>query len=368
MRESLAWQPVVVAPSPDVADRGETHDRSGDGSRLMTESGSEASTLLWRVNTKAPRKSQRVRRTLFGDALIAVAEGLRSLKSMEPGWPSIRRAAASVSVPVAKILFGGNPLLRCVHRPQLPALPDNRILRGDVHQLFEPLIVSMSAPETGPGTGISICNVGAVFPLHGMSYDAPSSRLVLRRPWSDSSLPLSRWGRQNLVQVCRTTQTIHRVLSDVRNQRGAHADVGWTQDLPQPVREFYALYASLFVVEVGLHLVQQGALAARHKTFRRAIFGTDAEPPLQVDNPLPRDGVHVTIEREGGFDLRFADARTLFHVPHQGAGTTSYSTTLWFIRAPGDTTEGEEAGVAELMRIAGDALWQHEQRRHPAGG
>lgn len=46
--------------------------------------------------------------------------------------------------PVAKILFGGNPLLGCVHRPQLPALPDNRILRGDVHQLFEPSIVSVS--------------------------------------------------------------------------------------------------------------------------------------------------------------------------------------------------------------------------------
>ncbi|MCY4558673.1 MAG: hypothetical protein OXF79_20315 [Chloroflexi bacterium] len=331
----------------------------------MRESGNDASTLLWRVATNGTRKPRRLRQTLLGDALIAVAEGLRSLKSLEPGWPSIRRTAASVSVPVAKILLGGNPLLRCLHRPQLPALLDNRSLTGDVYKLFEPLIVSLSAPETGPGTGISICNMGAVFPLHGMSYDAPSSRLVIRRPWSDTSLPLSRWGRQNLVQVCGTTQTIHRVLSDVRNQRGAHADVGWTRDLPQPVREFYALYASLFVVEVGLFLVKQAVLANGNKAFRTAIFGSDAAPPLRADNPLPRDGVHVSLEREGGFDLRFTDALTLSHIPHQGAGTTSYSTTLWFIRAPGETTERERAGVATLLRVAGDALWQPEQGLKP---
>ena len=331
----------------------------------MTESCDEVSTPPWRINTEVPRKSK-VRQTLFGDALIAVAEGLRSVKSMQLGWPSIRRTAANVSVPVAKILLGGNPLLRCVHKPQLPALPDNRTLRGDVHKLFEPLIFSLSAPETGPGTGISICNMGAVFPLHGMSYDAASNRLVIHRPWSDSSLPHSRWGRQNLVQVCGTTQNIHQVLSDVRNQRGAHAEVGWTQNFPQPVREFYALYASLFVLEVGLYLVRQAALAAENTTFRKTVFGTDAQLSLPTEDPLPADGAHVSIEREGGFDLRFTDAQTLFHIPHQGAGTTSYSTALWFIRASGDTTEGEKAGMAELVRIAGDVLWQHEQRQHGA--
>ena len=334
----------------------------------MTQSGHEASTPRWTINTQVPRKSK-VRRTLFGDALIAVAEGLRSLNTMEPGWPSIRRTAASMSVPVAKMLFGGNPLLRCVRKPELPALPDNATLRGDVHhKLFEPLIVSLSAPETGPGTGVSICNMGAVFPLHGLSYDAASERFLVRRPWSDASLTLSRWGKQNLVQVCGTTQTIHRVLADVRNQRGAHAEVGWMQNLPQPVREFYAFYASWFVVEVGLYLVRQAALAAGSKTFRRAVFGTDAEVPLPTGDPLPRGGLHLSIEREGGFELKFADARTLFHVPHQGAGTTSYSTDLWFIRAPGDTTEGEKAGVAELVRIAGDSLRRHEQHPHRAAG
>ncbi len=313
----------------------------------------------WRINTKAPRKSK-VRQTLFGDALIAVAEGLRSLRALDPGWPSVRRTAASMSVPVAKILLGGNPLLRCVQKPELPALPANGTLRGDVHKLFEPLVVSLSVPKAGPGTGISICNMGAVFPLHGLSYDAASDRLVSRRPWSDASLPLSRWGRQKLVQVCRTTQTIQEVLSGVRNQRGAHADADWTQNLPQPVRQFYDFYASWFVVEVGWYLVRHASLAAGSNTFRKAVFGTDAEVPLPTGDPLPRDGMHLSIEREGGFDLHFADAHTLFHVPHQGAGTTSYSTALWFIRAPGDTTEGEKAGMAELLRSAGDELWKHE--------
>ena len=328
----------------------------------MTKSSNQSSMPRWMINTKVPRKSK-VRQTLFGDALIALAEGLRSLRTMESGWPSIRRAAASMSVPAAKILVGGNPLLRCVYRPQLPALPDNHTLRGDVYKLFEPLIFSLRPPGTGPDTGISICNMGAVFPLHGMSYDAASDGLVVSRPWSDSSLPFSRWGRQELVQVCGTTQTIHRVLSDVRNQRGAHAEVGWTQNLPQPVRQFYALYASWFVVELGLYLVRQAALAAESRTFRRTVFGTDGEIPLPTDDPLPRGGLHLSIEREGGFDLKFADAQTLFHVPHQGAGTTSYSTSLWFIRAPGDTTEGEKVGVAELVRIAGESLRQHESLR-----
>ena len=333
----------------------------------MTQSGNAASMPRWTINTKAPRKSK-VRQTLFGDALIAVAEGLRSLNAMEPGWPSIRRTAASMSVPVAKILFGGNPLLRCVRKPELPALPDNDALRGDVYQLFEPLTFSLSAPKSGPGTGISICNMGAVFPLHGLSYDAASEQFFIHRPWSDSSLSLSHWGRQKLVQVCRTTQTIHEVVSGVRNQRGAHADDGWTQNFPQPVRDCYALYASWFVVEVGLYLIRQAAIAAESKTFRRAVFGTDAEVPLPTGDPLPRGGLQLSIEREEGFELKFADAQTLFHVPHQGAGTTSYSTSLWFIRAPGDTTEGEKTGVAELMRVASDALWQDEQRRHSAGG
>ena len=161
---------------------------------MTTQFGDEPSTSPWRINTKVPRKSK-VRQTLFGDAVIAVADSLRSLTAMEPGWPSIRRTAASMSVPVSKILLGGNPLLRCVRRPELPALPDNSTLHGGVYQLFAPIVVWLSAPSTGPGTGVWICNLGAVFPLHGLSYDAASERFLVRRPWSDSSLPLSRWGR-----------------------------------------------------------------------------------------------------------------------------------------------------------------------------
>jgi len=111
-----------------------------------------------------------------------------------------------------------------------------------------------------------------------------------------------------------------------------------------------------------LYLVRQAALGAENKTFRRAVFGTDDELPLPTGDPLPRGGLHVSIEREEGCDLHFADAQTLFHVPHQGAGTTSYSTALWFIRAAGNTTKGEKAGMADLLRIAGDALWQHKHR------
>ena len=109
----------------------------------MTQSDNETSTPRWMIDTKVPRKPK-VRQTLFRDALIAVAEGLRSLNAMEPGWPSIRRTAASMSVPAANILIGGNPLLRRVHGPQLPALPNNRTLRSLSDSGWDAFIISTS--------------------------------------------------------------------------------------------------------------------------------------------------------------------------------------------------------------------------------
>ena len=314
----------------------------------------EISTPRWEIKRQTDQKSKD-RQIQFGDALIGIANTLRSLNTMTPGWPTIRRAGASMSVHVAKILFDGNPLINCVEKPKLPALPDNGTLCGDVHNLSEPLIFSLSPPESGPGTGLSICNMGAVFPLHGMSYDAASNRFVTRRPWGSSSLHLSQWGRQNLVQVCGTVLTIQKVLSDIRNQRGAHTDVKWIQDHPQPVRQFYALYASWFVMEVGLHLVRQATLAVENETFRRSVFGTHAELPVMTDIPLPSGGTPLSIESDK-LDLKFADSMNLLHVPHQGHGTMSYSAALWFIRAPGDTTEAEKAALTDLRRIAVDAL------------
>ena len=177
------------------------------------------------------------------------------------------------------------------------------------------------------------------------------------------TLPLSRWGRQDLVQVCGTTRTVHRVLTDIRNQRGAHADVRWTQDQPQPVRSFYAFYASWFVVEVGLHLVQQAALAAKSSTFRRAVFDTDARIDLPIDYPLPVG--HMTLSFEKGEAIEFgqADSRTLLYTPPGGPGTTCYSANLWFIRAPGEETAAEQAGIAGLQQLSVERIQEFEHRR-----
>ena len=197
--------------------------------------------------------------------------------------------------------------------------------------------------------------MGAVFPLHGMSYDAEREQMIIRRPWSDNSLPLGQWLQQPLVEVCLSTQKIRDVLSAVRNKRGAHVDLLWPQNIPWPVRDFYTVYASLFVVEVGFLLVRQAALVTENEAFRKAVFGENAKPELLIDNEFLCGNIFISIERSGP-DLQFDDAQTLFHIPHQGPGTTSYSASLWFIRAAGNKTDIEMAGIAKLIQDSKDAF------------
>ena len=112
-----------------------------------------------------------------------------------------------------------------------------------------------------------------------------------------------------------------------------------------------------------MYLIRQAALLPRARRSEGRCSVRTPKVPLPTGTPLPREGLRLSVEPEDEFALCFADAQNFVSCPYQGAGTTSYSTKLWFVRAPGDTTEGEEAGMAELLRIANAEL-----SRDRAGG
>lgn len=256
---------------------------------------------------------------------------------------NLRWASESISVPIHKILVGGDhqPLLNCIERPSLPPLLDSSQLSGDAYQLFEPIRFTLSpGPREGKGTGVSIHHIGFIFPLHGLLYEAKSKRFLMQSPWycQKPFLPLSQWRNQDLVQMNRIRQTIHEVISDVRNQRGAHADRNWTMDFPQPLRQFYWLYANLFIVQVGCYLVDEAAKAIRNDEFRCMVFpNIRPRKALQYSMPL-RDKLTIEKVRLGsgsGFSFKYDEAVAITHTPHQGPGTMSTSTDLWFMQAAG---------------------------------
>ena len=115
------------------------------------------------------------------------------------------RSAVEVMVPLATVapangeattrVSFSNPLLPCVRRPEPPAPPGNAALRGDVHKLFEPITLSLGAPDTVPDTDIAIYDHGQRATTDFNVIDATSSLLHdvgarLFRP--DSSVPWLR--------------------------------------------------------------------------------------------------------------------------------------------------------------------------------
>ena len=59
----------------------------------------------WKINNRVLAKNKE-RLSLFGDALVAVSDGLRPLSKTQLEWDDLRRTASNISVPIAKILLG----------------------------------------------------------------------------------------------------------------------------------------------------------------------------------------------------------------------------------------------------------------------
>ncbi len=338
----------------------------------------------WKVNEKT--KSMMDYRVPFGDALVSVAQGLRALETSAPTEGTLRRVSASISVAVHKILFGNQPLLRCVEKPTLPSLADNRLLDGDVYELWKPIYLTIEPPEPQPPSslarGVAICNLSAVFPLHGLAYKADTNQFQMSWPWNNANagLSLAKWGRQELVQANATTMTVREVVSRMRNKRGAHVDIDWTNNMPQPARTFFEFYASVFVVLAGWYLVQEAARAAKSKTFRQLVFDTAGNMDQELRLPtLPcftwRTKPKEVLPDRPTWSWEFGEAMRLFHIPDRGSGTVSYCAYLWFIRAAGiEMTERDKARLKALKQIAMDWIIKREkgetQSEHPrpAGG
>ena len=297
----------------------------------------------------------------FGDALSSIARNLDGLK--EGLDENLRWVAESISVPIYKVLVGGDhpPLLNCVKRPSLPPLLRPDQLVGDPYELFN--FEWSIGPSDKPETGTYAEFLGYVFPLYGLQYRAQRGRFLFCSPWDIQSLPLrlAPWMKQSLVELSRTTQTIHDVVSDVRNQRGAHTDKNWTMRLPQPLRQFYWVYANLFMVQVGHYLVQEAFRAIRDDEFASAAFPRSHNLTRLLQYSLPRRSV-LTIDRirpgnfsgkiasemiqgnsidipvSGGggapFELIFSEGIVIRHISDNGPGTIYESTHLWDIRAP----------------------------------
>ena len=318
----------------------------------------------WAINKKSPHAP--VYYEQFGESLRAMAHGLRAL---EGGLDeNLRWASESISVPMYKILVGGDhpPLLNCISGPTLPSLLESNQLSGDAYELFEPIDFTLSPGTSGKGTGISIHHIGFIFPLHGLLYQANPKRFFINSPWDGRKpfLRLTEWRKQELVQMNRIRQTIHDVISDVRNQRGAHADKNWTMGFPQPLRNFYWLYANLFVVQVACYLVDEATRAICDDEFRTTVFpGSRPNEALQYALPrrnaltIPKivlsqkrgisiatehiQGDSVVIPPEpgkgtgSGFSFDYSEAVAVRRTPHQGPGTMAKSTDLWFMQASG---------------------------------
>ena len=308
--------------------------------------------MTWTLNEQG--RETKARRRLFGDTLLELANGLRGLSAkLDETLPWVKN---QVSVPIAKLVLshGQQPLLNCIESPRLPRLYPSIKLAGDPYELFQPRVIGLSP---GRGTGLRMEHRGAIFALHGLRYDKGSGMFMWTTPWDDAEpyLRLRDWLKQDLVQVNRTTKTIKDVISEIRNQRGAHPDPKWTKDLPQPLRDFYQLYTSLFIVQLGYMLTNEARCAAANEEFNTHVFPRHGNPGEALSCPPISALARLTMERltlgsGNEWELDLEKGVVIKHAPHQGIGTVSDTTYLWFMRAPGPDTDAEKNALIEIFQ------------------
>lgn len=172
--------------------------------------------------------------------------------------------------------------------------------------------------------------------------------------------------------------TIRQVLNEVRDKRGAHADENWTKQTPQPLRRFYMLYVSMFVLEVAWLLLEE-AIAAIHADdgeFRNEVFPSHShvEEVFNGCRP-PVTGLYSTKGEEYvdpgglrfGFDYQKSGALGYTREPFKPQrGSIAKSTGVWFIRAPGPTKSTETIAIHRMLEHPGRPLFSSTEPRHRA--
>ena len=270
----------------------------------------------------------------FGDSLLTIANELRTLESGL--GENLRRVSHNISIHIYKVLIGGDhqPLLNCIKDPKLPRLLKPHQLNGDPYELFPPYDLELSPPPSGPGTGLALHWEGKVLPLHGLSYDAKSNGFFTPTPWDYQRAPirLRYWTRQNLIQINHTCRQIGEIIKLVRNQRGAHSDRKWMNAAPRPLINFFSLYVSLFVVQIGSLLVDKVSEIAQDNEVRGKIFPDSQHPDRDLKYAAPR--TNTIRVKTPGLDFSFSEAISLAHSPPSERNRMRESFLLWCLKAP----------------------------------
>ena len=209
----------------------------------------------------------------LGESLLNIANQLRGL---EDGADALRWVANSLSTELYKVLYRGmkdKPLLDCLSSPTMPML-DSALLRGDAHELYTPIEISISPPiDNKVGTGLSLSVAAHIYPLHGLS--KVNGSFVAQPPWNEKTphMPSAEWVGQELVQACYVRRTILDAMKWMRDKRGAHTDRDWGDDVPHCFRPFYLMYIGIFLFHVSRYLIGQALKAAEFDTgFSDMVF------------------------------------------------------------------------------------------------
>ena len=309
-------------------------------------------TIRWTIN---PHKPNDVYQEELGNELRNIAVGLGNLgNSLNE---NLSRTATTISIPIYKILLDNPPLINCVYRPQLPPLRSPDMLDGYAHELFPPIYMSLChhhKKREGLGTGIAIVLLGKIFQLHGLEYQDVNRAFSISPLWDNDAQLLSRdhWLKQELVELSDSKrQRISKVLKEVRNMRGAHIDLRWSKDFAQPLRDFYTMYVDLFVVRVGMLLLDIAVSSIEDETFRQHIFPKmDCPEDALKYSPVPSGVISVpyialTSEPSIKNSYEFDKAKGLFNLPNSGHGTTGIAVSLFALGAPGWTTRSFSSAI-----------------------
>ena len=109
---------------------------------------------VWTISSEE-REQPTGRCEHLGESLLNIANQLRGL---EEGADALRWVANGLSTELYKVLVRGmkdRPLLDCLSSPTMPML-DSTLLRGDAHELYAPVEISISPPSDNKvGTGLS---------------------------------------------------------------------------------------------------------------------------------------------------------------------------------------------------------------------
>ena len=299
----------------------------------------------WTINKQNRNPNRVAYQEELGESLRSIAVGLRTLA--DGLSQNLRLASTTISTPIHKILMGGTPLINCVHPPRLPPLVSPDTLQGQAPELFPPRVTTIEAPDEGPGTGLMTICLAWLLPLYGLEYRA-EQRMFAPHPLWDHNAPrlnIDHWLKQELMELSNgECQTIGDVVRDIRNKRGSHTDPTWISDFPQPLRQFYTVYADFFMVQVGMLLLDETIASIDDDHFRQCIFPSIDHPDRELRYP-PMPGGTITAphtrlgsDPETSFSFSFDQAKTLWGIPHRGAGTTAISVSLLALGAPGWTS------------------------------